>query len=230
MKAFSHLAVGAMLLATLAGCGTQGNLAAAPKGTETLQVESTAGLRGAFTRIHKAIFTHMDANKDGWLDEVEVGGRMTLKEFEKADKSQGWQSAGRLSRTEFVNWATTSFLWFKDDAKSFTTRFRKDLGTVFSRLDENDDRLLEKNELSNRDLAKLKLNFSYDKLRIHVPIKKVNVDRFGGADKTGDGKLSQAEFEDMYLEMVIEALGGDGSAPQPPAPAPSEQPAPPAGK
>lgn len=229
MKAFSHLAASALILATLAGCGTQGALTAAPQATETFKIESTSGLKGAFTRIHKAIFTHMDADKNGWLDEVEVGGRMTLKEFEKADKSQGWQSAGRLSRTEFVNWSTSTFLWFKDDAKSFTARFRKDLGTVFNRLDEDDDRLLEKNELSLRDLAKLKLNFSYDKLRVSVPIKKVPVDRFAGSDKTGDGKLSQAEFEDMYLEMVIEALGGDGSAQPAPAPAPSEQPAPPAG-
>ena len=79
-----HLAASALILATLVGCGTQANMAATSQPTETLAIDSTAGLKGAFTRIHKAIFTHMDADKNGWLDEVEVGGRMTLKEFEKA--------------------------------------------------------------------------------------------------------------------------------------------------
>ena len=96
------------------------------------------------------------------------------------------------------------------------------MGKVFKRLDENRDGLLVKNEISTRDLAKLKLSFEYDKLKIHQPIKKVPVESFSASDKTGDGKLSQAEFEDMYLEMVIAALGGEG------APAPAPNPAPPA--
>lgn len=241
MKAISNISVAALMLATLAGCGTNGNLAAS---TATARVEagsvteSASGLKAAFTRIHKAMFNAMDTNHDGWLDEYEVGKHMSMKDFKAADKSQGWGSAGRLSRTEFVDWATHTFLWFHDDAASFANRFRQDLGKVFNRLDENNDGLLAKNEVSNRDVAKLRLSFDYDKLNVHVAIKKIPADNFAKADKTGDGNLSQAEFEDLYLETVIAALGGDAPAPNPappaPQPAPSEAPpappAPPAGK
>jgi Ca2+-binding EF-hand superfamily protein len=238
VKAISNTAAAALTLAMLAGCGTTGAMTAVNTRVDAGSVtESSTGLKKAFTRIHKAIFTSMDANKDGWVDEYEAGKHMTMKEFQQADKSQGWGSAERLSRTEFVDWATHTFLWFHDDAASFANRFRQDLGKVFNRLDENRDGLLVKSELSNRDVAKLRLSFEYDKLHIHVPIKKIPAESLAKADKTGDGNLSQAEFEDLYLDTVVEALGGDGStppAPPAPSPAPSEAPpappAPPAGK
>lgn len=225
MKPITTTAAAMLTLAVLAGCGTTGAMAPVQTRVDAGSVtESTTGLKKAFTRIHKAIFTSMDADSNGWLDEYEAGKHMTMRDFEKADKAKGWGSGNRLSRSEFVEWATTTFLWFNDTPDSFANRFRKDLGKVFNRLDENRDGLLVKNETSLRDMAKLRLTFEYDKLKINVPIKKVPVDGFTAADKTGDGKLSQGEFEDMYLEMVIAALGGEGGAPAP-APAP---PAPPA--
>jgi len=212
-----------ILVASLAGCGAQGLGSAAsvsPQVASGLEIDSATGLRKAFTRIHKAIFNTMDKDKNGWLDEAEVGGRMTLRQFQSADKSQGWGSANRLSQSEFVNWATTTFLWFRQDADSFANTFRQGLSGVFRRLDENRDGLLTpKTELSSRDLSKLRLRFEYSKLKINVPIRKVPADKVAGVDKTGDGKLSQAEFEDLYLEMVIAALGGETAAPPaPPAP------------
>lgn len=230
MNHITRVTASALLLAVLAGCGTTGaatapSVARVDAGAVT---ESTTGLKKAFTRIHKAVFTAMDADKNGWLDEYEAGKHMTLKDFAKADKAQGWGSAERLSRTEFVNWATQTFLWFHDTPDSFANRFRQDLGKVFKRLDTNRDGLLVKDETSLRDMAKLKLTFEYDKLKINQPIKKVPVEAFSGADKTGDGKLSQAEFEDMYLEMVVASLGGEGGAAPAPAPAPAEPVTPPA--
>jgi Ca2+-binding EF-hand superfamily protein len=230
VKTVSHLTAAALVLASLAGCGTTGTQAPVSARVDAGSVtSSTSGLKKAFTRIHQAMFTNMDTDKNGWLDEYEVGKHMSMSDFRKADKSTGWGSGDRLSRTEFVNWATNTFLWFHDTPDSFANRFRQDLGKVFNRLDENDDGLLVKNELSNRDMAKLRLTFDYDKLNIHVSIKKVPADAFAAADKTGDASLSQAEFEDMYLETVVSALGGDAPAPAPaPQPAPSEAPPAPA--
>ena len=57
-----------------------------------------------------------------------------------------------------------------------------------------------------------------------MKITKVTTEQIAGADKTGDTQLSQAEFEDLYIEMVVAALGGDGTTPAP-APAPVTPPA-----
>ncbi|MEB3197971.1 MAG: EF-hand domain-containing protein [Candidatus Sericytochromatia bacterium] len=215
-------------VASLTACGVAPTpRAAAPVVADaTFDALSASTLQKAFTRVHRAIFNTIDADKDGWLNEYEVGRHMTMAEFRKADKSQGWGSAGRLSRTEFVDYATRTFLWFHQDRDSFANSFRQSLARAFNRLDTNDDGLLIKNETSLADLRRLGLTFQYPKLHITVPIRKVTPEQFQGADKTGDGKLSQAEFEDLYIEMVVAALGGD-AAPAP-APAPPAQPVPPA--
>jgi Ca2+-binding EF-hand superfamily protein len=221
MKAITTGAVAALLLTSLAGCGTHGVMVPATRST-VVTAQATDVLKAAFPRIHKAIFTSMDVNKDGWLTPDEATKHMSAADFDKADKAKGWGSAGRLSRAEFVEWATKTILWFNDDAAAFAKRFRKDLGNVFTKLDENKDGLLGKRELSIRDLAKHHLTFTYDKLNIQVAIEKVPADKVAGADQTGDGNLSPAEFESLYVEMVIEALGGEGNEPPaPPAPSPA---------
>lgn len=226
MNSLTKSAAVAMTLAMLAGCGTQGvaNMAAQRTESDALMAMSASGLKKAFSRVHKAIFNSMDADKNKWLDEYEVGKHMTMSEFRKADRNDGWGSAGRLSQSEFVDYATSTFLWFNQDKDSFANSFRQSLTKAFNRLDTSDDGLLKKTELSLADLRKLGLSFDYPKLRIKVKITKVTPDQIKAADKTGDGQLSQAEFEDLYIEMVVSALGGDAP---PPAPAPA--PAPPAG-
>lgn len=224
MKKLTGQLAGVTLMAMLTSCGTVGAPVVSSAGTsaETLAVASTAGLQKAFTRVHRAIFDRIDGNQDGWLDEYEVGKYLTMAEFQKADKAQGWGSAGRLSRTEFMNWATQRFFFLKQDKESFANAFRNSLTRAFKRLDSNRDGLLVRTEISQADLRRLGLTFEYPKLRIRETIKKVTPDMFAGADKTGDAKLSQAEFEDLYIELVVQALGGA-------APAPNPAPAPPAG-
>lgn len=230
-KLAGQLAVVAVV-SFLTACGTTGTASSptTPTVAGGLTASSTAGLQKAFTRVHRAIFDKLDGNKDGWLDEYEVGKHMTMAEFQKADKKDGWGSAGRLSRTEFTEWATRTFLWFNQDKEGFANSFRGALAKAFNRLDANRDGLLVRTEVSMADLSRLRLSFEYPKLRIQEPIKKVTPEMFAAADKTGDGKLSQAEFEDLYIELVVLALGGSAAAPAPaPAPpAPPVAPAPPA--
>ena len=220
-KLAKQLAVAAVV-SVLTACGTVGapSSPVTSAASDGLSASSTAGLQKAFTRVHRGIFDTIDGNKDGWLDEYEVGKHMTMAEFQKADKKDGWGSAGRLSRTEFMDWATHRFLWFKQDKDGFANSFRNSLTRAFNRLDSNRDGLLVRTEVSMADLQRLGLTFEYPKLRIRVPIKKVTPDMFASADKTGDGKLSQAEFEDLYVELVVQALGGGAPAPAPAPPAP----------
>ncbi|MEB3329503.1 MAG: hypothetical protein VKQ33_09755 [Candidatus Sericytochromatia bacterium] len=223
----------AALAATLAGCGSQGlSVAGRPAAAPTFETLAASTLKKAFNQIHRAIFDNMDADKDGWLTEYEVGKHMTMAQFRKADTKDGWGSAGRLSRTEFLDYATKTFLWFRQDKDSFANTFRQGLVRAFHRFDENRDGLLVKSELSRADLRRVGLSFEYPKLRLSVKITKVTPELIAGSDKTGDGKLSQAEFEDLYIEMVIAALGGSSAPAAPPAPpmppAPPLEPAPPA--
>ena len=213
MKAFTNTALAALFVATLAGCGAPGVTTATQAQMTDFDAASAKGLRTAYSRIHKAIFTTMDKDGNGWLDENEAVKHMSLRDFAKADKAKGWGSANKLSRNEFVAYATKGFI-FHDTPDDFANRFRKDLGKLFDRLDENNDKLLAKGEISSRDVSRLRLRFDYPKLKVSVPIKKLAA---ADGDKNGDGNISQAEFEDLYLETVIAALGGEGGA-QPPAP------------
>lgn len=226
MKTLVAYTATALVLSSLAGCGSQGVQTPTVR-TAAVSAQATDVLKAAFPRIHKAIFTSIDVDGNGWLEPQEATKHMTATDFAKADKAKGWGSANRLSRAEFVEWATSTILWFNDSPASFAKRFRNDLGKVFNRLDENRDGLLGKRELSIRDLAKHKLAFEYDKLNVRKAIEKVPADKIAAADATGDGLLSPAEFESLYVEMIIEALGGEGNAtpPAPPAPPATDVPA-----
>ena len=225
----SALIAGAVIASALTGCGAAGTMPTAASqvtGGNVEAMEATV-LKKAFDRIHRAVFTKLDVDGNKKIDEYEAGPQLSLKDFGKADKNRNHN----LTYSEFKNYAVTNLFLYRDTPQSFLTRFRGDLAKVFSRLDSNRDGLLVKSEVSNADLKKLRLTFEYPRLNIKVSITKVG-DAFAAADRTGDGKLGQAEWEDCYIEFVVLALGGDASAPAPvdpnPAP-PAEDPnAPPA--
>jgi hypothetical protein len=181
--------------------------------------------------VHDAIFARIDKDANKAIDEYEAGPNMSMDDFRKADRNRN----GKLTFTEFKAYALTNLFFFRDTPASFASRLRAGLGRAFNRLDVSPrDGLLVKNETSNRDMARLGLTFEYPKLGVTVRLSKVSAETFGAADKTGDGKLGQAEFEDLYMEMVVEALGGTpggggATPPAPPAPpAPEDPAAPPA--
>lgn len=201
---------GSLLISTLAGCGTTGM---APVGaTVTQQQAEAAGaqtLKKALKRIHDTVFLGLDIDGNNKIDEYEAGTNLSLKDFARADKNKNHY----LTKSEFVKYAVTELFFFRDTPQTFYSRFRGDLMKVFARLDSNRDRQLVKSEVSNTDLRKLRLTFEYGRLGIKAPIQKCSPEAFAAADKTGDGKLGQAEFEDLYIELVIEALGGKADEP-----------------
>lgn len=207
---------GSMLVSVLAGCGTTGAMTApdARLGA-SVQAAEAAVLKKALERIHRAVFAKLDLDANKKIDEYEAGPNLTLKDFKAADKNKNHN----LTYSEFKKYAVTELFFFKDSPEQFQKRFRRDLGTVFRRLDENRDGQLVKNEVSNTDLKKLRLTFEYPRLGIKVPVQKCTPEAFAAADRTGDAKLGEAEFEDFYIEAVVAALGGDGGA-TPPAPQP----------
>lgn len=219
---------GTLTVGMLAGCGATGMAPGVTRSSAAVEAEATKTLTKAFKEIHKAVFGKLDADSNKSIDEYEAGPNLTLGDFKKADKNRNH----KVTYSEFYNYARTSLFFFKESPEQFASRFRRDLGTVFKRLDSNKDGLLVKNEVSAADLKKLRLTFEYPRLNIRVNIKKFSPEAFGAADKTTDTKLSPAEFEDLYIAMVVEALGGTpggsgggGEPPAPPADAPTDVPA-----
>ncbi|MEB3222026.1 MAG: hypothetical protein VKS61_08100 [Candidatus Sericytochromatia bacterium] len=214
----------------LSGCGTAGVLGAATRTPGTaFDAEATKSLTKGLSRVHEALFARLDKDSNRAIDEYEAGPTMSMDDFRKADKNRN----NKLTFTEFKTYAITNMFFFRDTPAAFANRLRSGLSRAFSRLDVSPrDGLLVKNETSNRDMARLGLTFEYPRLGVTVKLTKVSAEAFGAADKTGDGKLGQAEFEDLYIELVVEALGGTpggGTPPAPPAPpAPEDPAAPPA--
>jgi Ca2+-binding EF-hand superfamily protein len=210
-KAGSGLAA----ITLLAGCGvgvTAGNQANVkpPNTASVLEARSTQGLLAGFDRIHKAIFDRLDTNKDGGIDEYEAAPAFSLDRFAKADLNL----TGKVEYRELVMYATDNGWkgWFPgygkyDTAEKFASRFRGYLADRFDRLDANDDGSLKNYELSNADLSRTDLGLSYSELRVTARVSAVSDDEFKGADKTGDGKLSPGEFEDLFMDLVVKALG-----------------------
>lgn len=217
-RSAAALAAATLFASMLTGCGAKGlpmSSAAAlavPMFSDGAETEATSTLMQGFDKIHKAIFTKLDKDKNNAIDEYEAGPNLSLSDFQRADRDQD----GKLTYGEFKKYAITNLFFFHDSPQGFTNRFRSQLGGVFHRLDTNHDGVLQKNETSLRDLKKLQLTFEYPRLNIKVKINKIDKDTFKNADKTGDGVLSQAEFEDLYINMVLIALGappaGDGPA------------------
>jgi len=225
-----------LLLATtlaatmLAGCGVGGTTVGL-QGTQTAGFDAAASatLRKGFKEVHTAIFTKIDSNGDNFIDEYEAGPFFSLtREFPKADKGKSGKGNGKISRTEFLRYATSGgFLLGNDNPDKFLSRMRGFLATAFTRLDKKEggffgsgDRYLTQEELSSQALRSLGLGFAYEKLHIRVRIDEVTSDDFMAADVTGDGKISQGEWEDLYMKLVVRAINpnaGGSPAPMPPA-------------
>lgn len=212
----------------LAGCGMGG----ATVGLQGSQVASfdtlaSATLRKGFKEVHMAIFSRIDTNGDNFIDEYEAGPFFDLiREFPKADRGKNGRGNGKISRTEFMRYATNGgFLVGKDNPERFLTRMRSFLATAFNRLDQKEggffgrgDGYLTQQELSSQALRSLGLGFAYEKLHVRVRIDEVTPDDFMAADVTGDGRLSQGEWEDLYMKLVVRAINPNaGGAPMPPA-------------
>lgn len=203
---------GLVVVALMAGCGVApaGNQTVAQRSTTAvLEAKSTQGLLSAFDRVHKAIFDRIDANKDGSLDEYEAGNSMSLRDFERTDLNL----TGKIEYREFLRFATDNGWkgWIpgygkNDTAEKFASRFRHYLAERFDRLDLNNDGFLKNYELSNKDLQGTMLGLDYSEVNVKVRITAISDDEFKASDKTGDGKLSPAEFEDLFMDLVVKNL------------------------
>ncbi|HBN08296.1 MAG TPA: hypothetical protein DD435_06525 [Cyanobacteria bacterium UBA8530] len=219
------LSLGLVCLA-IVGCGTAANspsLKTGLNGTTTLEADATNTLKKGFKALHKAIFAKIDANHDRFIDEYEAGANISLKDMANMDKNHD----GKISYTTFIEYATkTTFLgyipWFPDTDLKFMKRIREDLQWVFRKMDTNGSWLLEPAELSTAAQKRIALGFSYDNLRLKLNWDAFTPDEMKTADKTGDGNLSQAEFEDLYLNKVISLLNPAAVNPDP-APSPAIQ-------
>ena len=140
------------------------------------------------------------------------------------------------SKAEFIRYATVGgLLSGKDTPTAFADRMRAFLAQAFTRLDRPDggkwfgkgDGYLSTEELSDSVVAKLGIGFAYDKIHVRVMLSGFGSDDVSSADKTGDGKLSQGEFEDLYMIAVAKAINPNFSPePNPVPPAPPAPPAP----
>lgn len=247
-KALSTLLAVSAALTLLAGCGMTPGTSAGMSSTEAVGFDALASktLKEGFKQVHESIFALIDTNGDKSIDEYEAGPYFNLtKEFPKADKTKSGKTGnGKISRAEFLKYATAGgFLTGKDTPTAFLNRMRSFLATAFNRLDQKvpgsglfgkGDSYLTTDELSDTALAKLGLGFAYDKIHVRVTLSTFDPADVTAADKTGDGKLSQAEFEDLYMSSVVKAInpnyvpGGNQPAPAPvdPAPAPADPNAP----
>ena len=232
-----------LLLATtlaatmLAGCGI-GGTTVGMQANQALGFDAAASatLRKGFKDVHTAIFTKIDSNGDNFIDEYEAGPFFNLtREFPKADKGKSGKGNGKISRTEFMKYATAGgFLMGNDNPNKFLDRMRAFLATAFTRLDKKEgglfgtgDKYLTQEELSSTALRSLGLGFAYEKLHVRVRIDEVSGEDFAAADVTGDGKISQGEWEDLYMKLVVRAINPNaGSTPAPTPPADPGTPAP----
>jgi hypothetical protein len=217
------------------------------RGVNPLEANHTKTLREAFDKIHTAIFGAIDVNKDGNIDEYEASPTLTMREFFRANRNRRGEHEYFLDKGEFMNYATSNLFWFDDNAENLKARWRSQLNGVFKRLDNSPrNNMLTPNEVSDAALRKIRLSFEYPRLHLKFMIEKADGDAFAKADKNPDGQLGWAEFEDLYVDIVLTALEGTNIAPPAPvdpnnppqgpggggepAPAPAPvEPAPPAG-
>ncbi|MEB3329449.1 MAG: hypothetical protein VKQ33_09485 [Candidatus Sericytochromatia bacterium] len=204
----------------LSGCGLSPSRPLLSQGVvgAGAQALATKTLLDGFKHLHRAAFTRLDSNGDGRIDEYEAGTAMDLRDFSRADKNRN----GKLSKTEFMNFATGGavFGFLRQDRVSFMKATRDVLWRGFQRLDANRDKQLKPSELSDKALAKVGINLRIDGLRLRVGLMELDDAIFESSDKTGDGALTQAEFEDYCMHAFVKGINPDYQFGPAPAPAP----------
>lgn len=239
-RTWSTLLAATLAATMLAGCGVGGN-------TVGLQGQTAVGFDAAasktikqgFKDVHNAIFSKIDTSGDNYIDEYEAGPFFSLtREFPKADKGKSGKGNGKISKTEFMRYATSGgFLMGGDNPNKFLDRMRSFLATAFVRLDKKEggffgkgDGYLTEAELNDKALRSLGLGFAYEKLHVKVRISEVLSEDFSAADVTGDGKISQGEWEDLYMKLVVRAINPNagGAPPADPGMPPADPGLPPA--
>lgn len=196
----------------LVACGSPAPSVQVRPATAVAQLEarSTAGLLAGFDRVHKAIFAKQDRDADGQLTEYEAGPMFALDRFASIDLNMD----GSVGYREFLAAATDLGFpsWWpggprRDNAERFAGRFRTYLADRFVRLDASRDGFLVDRELSNADLARVRVGLEYPELNLRpVLIKAIATDAVKAADKTGDARLSPGEFEDLYMDLIVAEL------------------------
>lgn len=208
-----------VLAAMVGACGAQPNRVALPAAQGgSFQAAATKTLQDGFKHIHLAGFSRLDVNTDNHIDEYEAGSFMELKDFARADKNRN----GKLTKKEFMDFATAGsvFGFVRQNKNAFMKQTRDVLWRAFQRLDANRDRHLKPVELSDKALAKVGIHLRIDGLRLRVVLNELDDTVFETADKTGDGQLSQAEFEDYCIGAFIKGINPNyayGTTPPPPA-------------
>lgn len=232
------VALGTALM--LAGCG-QGPVKLATSSTDTFDALTTKGLRDGFKALHNHLFDLVDTNQDRGIDEAEASRYFDMTtEFPVLSRSVGVQRGnGRISRTEFLMHATRgAFLGGMDTPKVFAQRTRTYLTTYFERLDRpiaanapKGDEWLTYAELADPMVAELGMGFTYEKFRVRVAFFSFDPEDVASVDLNKDGRLSRAEFEDLYMTTVLRQIrltyptGTPGLVPTP-SPLPTLRPAP----
>lgn len=221
MRALVVTAAVAMLLA---GCGKGYSPALPASAQPGINASATRTLLDGYRHIHLAVFSKMDSNADQHIDEYEAGPDLDLKDFAKADTSKN----GKISKREFMAYATEGkfFGFMRQDKNDFMKQARSALLKAFAKLDKNKNLLVEKDEMTTEALKKLGVNLTIDGLRLRAEVNEFDSDLFDGADKTKDGNLSQAEWEDYCMSAFVGQINPNytpgGAPPAPPAPTPDE--------
>lgn len=223
----AKLGLAALTLAALvAGCGrgTTMPIGAAVAPNAAAEALATRTLLTGYKHLFMAVYMKLDANSDKFLDEYEASQHIDLRDFQKADKNKN----GRLTRKEFMDYAAGGklFGFMKQDKSGFMKNARAAMLKAFNSYDTNKDRLLEQKEMSERTLTKNPVFLTIDALNVRVKIVEIDDAVFEAADKTADGKLSIAEFEDFCMGSFVKMINPNYQmSPTPPAAPANEDPA-----
>lgn len=224
MNATSRLACLALAAALMTGCGAQAVPGAADaRVAAAAEAQATKTLKDGFKHVYGAAFQKLDANADHAIDEYEAGPFIDLRDMVKADSNKN----GKLTEKEFTEFATRGGLFglFHQNPDSFFKSHRRSMLKAFDKLDANKNHLLSPAELGDAAVTATKLSLTLPGLKTTVALTTFSEEAFKANDKTGDGNLGQAEFEDYALNSFTAAINpkyvpSQPAPPAPPAPAP----------